>query len=98
MSRDSGPLPLSHHCQFSVIIPSPFSGGIKIDLLWTTKAVHRVVHLHAFPAMIVVILIKDEIHGGPAGGKERVVTLFVRHVHQLINLSPVVPLKALIEF
>ncbi len=47
--------------------------------------------------MIVVVFVKHEIHRGPTRGEERVITLLVRHVHQLIDLAPVVPLKAAVE-
>src|SRR5215218_4082563 len=97
MTRNPGSLALRDHCQLSVIIPSPFSRRVEIDLLWTTKAVHWVIHLHAFPTVIVVILIKHEVKAGPTRGEEGVVTFLVRHVHQLVDLPPVVPLKAGVE-
>ena len=58
---------------------------------------HRVVHLDAFPTMIVVVFVKHEVHCGPTCGEKRVVTLLVRHVHQLVYLAPVVPFKAPVE-
>src|ERR1044072_5047099 len=98
MTRDSRALVWPSHRQLRIVSASPLLRRIKIDLLWTTKAVHRVIHLHTFPAMIVVVLVKHEIHRGPFRGEERVVTLLVRHVHQLVDLAPVVPLKAAVEF
>ena len=86
------------HVLSSVIVSPPTFGGIDIDIFWTIKAVHRVVQLNTFPAMIVVVFIKHEIHRGPTRGEERVVTLLVRHVHELVDLSPVVPLKTAVEF
>ena len=59
---------------------------------------HRIVHLDAFPAMVVVIFVEDKVQRGPTGGEECVVTLLVRHVHQLVDLAPVVPLEAAVEY
>src|ERR1700754_2286772 len=87
----------SGHCQLRVVAAAPLLRGIEIDLFWTTEPVHRVVHLHAFPAMIVVVFVKYEIHRGPPGGEETIEALLVRHVDQLVDLPPVVPLKTLIE-
>src|SRR5688572_21176959 len=97
MAGDPGPFAGRDHRQLGVITSSPLSRRVKIDLFWTTKAVHRVVHLDAFPAMIVVVLIKHEIGRAPTRGEETVEALFVWHVHQLIDLPPVVPLKTLAE-
>src|SRR2546423_338750 len=86
----------SHRLLGEVTSPPPF-GGIDVDVLWTTKAVHRIVHLNTFPAMIVVVLIEYKIKTGPTRCEKRVVTLLVRHVHQLVDVAPVVPLKTSVE-
>ena len=59
---------------------------------------HRVIHLDALPAMIIVVFVKNEIHVGPLGGEETVEALLVRQVHQLVDLPPVVPLETPVEF
>src|SRR5258705_11271074 len=82
------------HGLLGVVSSPPSLGGIDVDIFWTAKAVHRVVRLNAFPAMVVIVFVKNEIHVGPAGSEERVKALIVRHVHQFVDLSPVVPLKA----
>src|SRR5690242_5789160 len=88
----------SSHVLPGKVASPPALCRIDVDVLWTTKAVHRVVHLDTFPSMIVVILIKDEVKAGPTRRKEGVVTLLMRHVDQLIDLAPVVPLEAAVEF
>src|SRR5687768_2858441 len=98
MTIDSGTLIRRDHVQLRVVAAPPAPRRIEIDLLWTTEAVHRVIHLHSLPTMIVVVFVKHEIHRGPTGGKKRVVTLVVRHVHQLVYLPPVVPFKAGVKF
>src|SRR5256885_8952011 len=87
----------SGHGLFGEIASPPALRRIDIDVLWPAKTVHRIVHLHAFPAMIIVILVKDEIETGPTRREKCVVTLLMRHVHQLIDLAPVVPLKTAVE-
>src|SRR4026209_584762 len=47
--------------------------------------------------MIVIVFIKDKIETGPTRREESVVTLFMRHVHQLVDLPPIVPLKAAVK-
>src|SRR5687767_6556655 len=94
MTINSWTLIRRDHVQLRVVAAAPALRRIEIDLLWTTEAVHRVIHLNSFPAMIVVVLVKHEIHRGPTGGEERAVTLVVRHVHELVYLPPVVPFKA----
>src|SRR6478736_4075187 len=86
-----------HHILFRIVSTSPSLGGIDINVLRTTKTMHRVIHLNAFPTMIVVVFVKHEVHRLPTGSEERVVTLVVRHVQEFINLAPVVPLKTIIE-
>src|ERR1044072_6217132 len=98
MTRDAGPLIRSNHRELRIVSATPLLRRIEIDLFWTTKAVHRVIHLNTLPAMIVVVLVKHEIHRRPLRREERVVTLLVRHVHQLVDLAPVVPLKTAVEF
>src|ERR1044072_280873 len=97
MSREPGLLVRSGHRELRVVATTPLLRRIQIDILWTTKTMHRVIHLDTFPAMIVVVLVKHEIHRRPARVEKLVVTLLVRHVHQLIDLPPVVPLKTTVE-
>src|SRR5215208_7075859 len=97
MTGAAGAFIWASHRLLGVIISPPALGRVNIDLLWTTKAVHRVVHLHTLPPVIVVVLVKHEVQTGPTGGEECVVTLLVRHVHQLIDLPPVIPLEAGVE-
>src|SRR5438045_5050069 len=88
----------SSHRQFGIITAAPLLRRIEIDVLWTAKAMHRVIHLDALPAMIIVVFVKNEIHVGPLGGEETVEALLVRQVHQLVDLAPVVPLETPVEF
>src|SRR5687767_5423223 len=97
MTIDSRTLIGSDHVQLCIIAAPPALRRIKIDLLWTTEAVHRVIHLNPLPTMIVVVLVKHEVQRGPTSGKKRVVTLVVRHVHKLVYLPPVVPFKAAVK-
>src|SRR5262245_41491193 len=97
MTIETGLLICSHHVLLGEVVAAPALGGVDVDILWPIKTVHRVVHLHSFPAMIVVVLIKHEVHIGPTSGEERVVALVVRHVHELIYLPPVIPLKTVVE-
>src|SRR5689334_7063426 len=98
MTRKPGLLVWPSHRELSVVAATPLLRRIKIDILRTTKAVHRVIHLDTFPAMIVIVFVKHEIHRGPTCVEELVVTLLVRHVHQLVDPPPVVPLKTAVEF
>src|SRR5690349_24365979 len=98
MTRKPGLLVWPSHRELSVVAATPLLRRIKIDILWTTKSVHRVIHLDTFPAMIVIVFVKHEIHRGPTCVEELVVTLLVRHVHQLVDPPPVVPLKTAVEF
>src|SRR3569832_2063275 len=98
MTRKPGLLIRTSHGELSVVAATPLLRRIEIDILWTTKTMHRVIHLDPFPAMIVIVFVKHEIHRGPTRAEERVVTLLVRHVHQLVDPAPVVPLKTAGEF
>src|ERR1041385_9090484 len=75
VTRDAGLLVRPSHRQLRVIATPPLLRRIEIDVFWTTKAVHRVVHLHAFPAMIVVVFVKHEIHRRPLRVEKLVVAL-----------------------
>ena len=59
---------------------------------------HRVIHLDAFPTMIVVVFVEHEVESFPSCGEEGIVTFIVRHVLEFIDPPPVIPLKALVEF
>src|SRR5262249_15879008 len=78
MTIQTGLLIWSYHVLLGEVVAAPALGGVDVDILWSTKTVHRVVHLHSFPAMIVVVLIKHEVHIGPTCGEERVVAFVVR--------------------
>ena len=66
-------------------------------VLGAAEAVHGVVHLDALPAVVVVVLVVDEVRRLPARAEERVVALVVGHEEELVDLAPVAPLEAAVE-
>src|SRR6185295_14330635 len=97
MSAKPGFLTFSNHILFGIVGTAPTLRGINVDVFGTAKPVHRVIHLYAFPTMIVVVFVENKIECLPTCSEERFVTLFMWHVLQFINLTPVVPLKTIVE-
>ena len=90
-------LPFGRHVELRVVAGAPALRAPDVDVLGAAEAVHRVVHLHPLPAVVVVVLVVDEVHRLPAGGEERVVALVVGHEEELVDLAPVAPLEAAVE-
>ena len=90
-------LPLVRHLQLRVVAVAPALRAPDVDLLGAAEAVHGVVHLDALPAVVVVVLVVDEVRRLPARAEEGVVALVVGHEEELVDLAPVAPLEAAVE-